>query len=312
MKFKLQSAPTTRECLGELACPLQGPVQNENVGSVVQTWLNTAQSSDTTFYQGSGPAWTNAGVGHPRNRPLLFLALKQAPRRRVTEAPTRPSDEHFWCRLYGALEDPCPRKYPLTDSKLDKLLVFPLSFFLYLPAWIETTQNISVSCCRAKPRSGLVVNGQFGVLWRKELAVLWAAGPAARRRPAELATLATLKQDVGSKRKVSALFLLRIPEPFPGLAGTPVPSQRSPVCLSTVAPPQTAAALQPLKGNAPTHTPERAVIPQALPLNPGSFSLFSTWKLPMVLAAFNNSFLAMKCERVTMSSKFRRALTIKC
>lgn len=37
VKFKPQSAPTTRECLGEPTCHLQGPVQNENVGTLVQT-----------------------------------------------------------------------------------------------------------------------------------------------------------------------------------------------------------------------------------------------------------------------------------
>nr|CAI9689249.1 unnamed protein product [Rangifer tarandus platyrhynchus] len=96
---------------------------------------------------------------------------------------------------------------------------------------------------RAKPRSRLVVNRRFGALCRKEPAIVREAGPAAHRRPAELPTLATFKQGVGSERKASALSLRRTPEPSPRLAGTR--SFPAIACLSTVASPQNAAALHP-------------------------------------------------------------------
>ena len=80
--------------------------------------------------------------------------------------------------------------FPLTDSKVDKLLVFPLSFSFLASLNKDYSKYFSFLL---QGEAEELLGGEQAVqcIVRKKGAIIREARPAARRRPADLATLAS-------------------------------------------------------------------------------------------------------------------------
>lgn len=147
VKFKPRSlcsaGPTTQ---------FAGPSAKRNLRPLVQKLLRVSRWQQRNIK--SAKPCVMSQVRHPCG-PLFFLL---DPKKVLSKPVSQKCPSYVQMKMHHQMPQII---FPLTDSKIDTILVFPLSFSLFSPrVWIKTSQNISVSCCGAKP----------GIVW------LWTTG----------------------------------------------------------------------------------------------------------------------------------------